>query len=147
MCRSSGHDIAIQDGGGWQSVEAWIWEANTCARLTRTLQSAPTTPQVPIKPTALPGERMLESVSSQLSILQLKNNAFRDFLVGAVDRNLPANAGDTGSFPGPGRFHMAWDNQAHTAWLLSPHSKGPQATVLSPHTASTSLHAACCPHA
>ena len=25
---------------------------------------------------------------------------------GAVDKNLPANTGDTGSIPGPGRSHM-----------------------------------------
>ena len=29
-----------------------------------------------------------------------------DFPGGAVDRNLPASAGDMGSIPGPGRFHM-----------------------------------------
>ena len=29
---------------------------------------------------------------------------------GAVVENLPANAGDTGSSPGPGRFHMPRSN-------------------------------------
>ena len=29
---------------------------------------------------------------------------------GAVVENLPANAGDTGSSPGLGRFHMLWSN-------------------------------------
>ena len=29
---------------------------------------------------------------------------------GTVVKNLPANAGDTGSSPGPGRFHMPWSN-------------------------------------
>ena len=29
---------------------------------------------------------------------------------GAVDKNLPANAGDTDSFPGPGRSHTPWSN-------------------------------------
>ena len=29
---------------------------------------------------------------------------------GAVVKNLPANAGDTGSIPGPGRSHMLWSN-------------------------------------
>ena len=29
---------------------------------------------------------------------------------GTVDKNLPANAGDTGSNPGPGRFHMLQGN-------------------------------------
>ena len=31
---------------------------------------------------------------------------FRGFPGGAVIKNLPANAGDTGSSPGPGRSHM-----------------------------------------
>ena len=30
--------------------------------------------------------------------------------MGAVDKNLPASAGDTGSIPGPGRFHVPWSN-------------------------------------
>ena len=29
---------------------------------------------------------------------------------GPVVKNLPANAGDTGSIPGPGRFHLTWDS-------------------------------------
>ena len=29
---------------------------------------------------------------------------------GAVGKNPPANAGDTGSSPGPGRSHMPWSN-------------------------------------
>ena len=33
-----------------------------------------------------------------------------DFLGGAVDKNLPAYAGDTGSIPGPGKFHMPRGN-------------------------------------
>ena len=33
-----------------------------------------------------------------------------DFPGGAVVKNLPANAGDTGSSPGPGRPHMPWSN-------------------------------------
>ena len=34
----------------------------------------------------------------------------RDFPGGAVVKNLPANAGDTGSSPGPGRSHMPRSN-------------------------------------
>ena len=34
----------------------------------------------------------------------------RDFPGGTVVKNLPANAGDTGSSPGPGRSHMLWSN-------------------------------------
>ena len=33
-----------------------------------------------------------------------------DFPGGAVVKNLPANAGDTGSRPGLGRSHMPWSN-------------------------------------
>ena len=34
----------------------------------------------------------------------------RDFPRGAVVKNPPANAGDTGSIPGPGRSHMPRSN-------------------------------------
>ena len=34
----------------------------------------------------------------------------RDFPGGAVVKNPPANAGDMGSIPGPGRFHMPRSN-------------------------------------
>ena len=37
--------------------------------------------------------------------IKLRN---RDFPGGAVVKNPPANAGDTGSSPGPGRSHMPW---------------------------------------
>ena len=33
-----------------------------------------------------------------------------DFPGGAVVKNQPTNAGDTGSSPGPGRSHMLWSN-------------------------------------
>ena len=33
-----------------------------------------------------------------------------DYPGGLVVRNLPANAGDIGSIPVPGRFHMPWGN-------------------------------------
>ena len=34
----------------------------------------------------------------------------RDFPGGTVVRNPPADAGDTGLSPGPGRSHMPWSN-------------------------------------
>ena len=46
-----------------------------------------------------------------------------DFHGGAVDRNPPANAGDKGSIPGPGRFHMLWSSWACAPQLLSPSSR------------------------
>ena len=39
-----------------------------------------------------------------------EKNLFRDFPGGAVVKNPPANAGDTGSIPGPGGSHMLWSN-------------------------------------
>ena len=42
--------------------------------------------------------------------LQWVNIMVWDFPGGTVDKNPPANAGDTGSIPGLGRFHMLWSN-------------------------------------
>ena len=42
--------------------------------------------------------------------LNFKNNNNGDFPGGAVVKNPPANAGDMGSSPGPGRSHMPWSN-------------------------------------
>ena len=33
-----------------------------------------------------------------------------DFPSGTMEKNPPANAGDTGSIPGPGRFHVPQSN-------------------------------------
>ena len=40
----------------------------------------------------------------------IQNYKTRDFPGGAVVKNTPANAGDMGSSPGPGRSHMPWSN-------------------------------------
>ena len=40
----------------------------------------------------------------------LKQQKFRDLPGGAVVKNLPANAWDRGSSPGPRRSHMPWSN-------------------------------------
>ena len=37
-----------------------------------------------------------------------------------MEKNLSANAGDTGSVPGLRRFHMLWSNSGHVPQLLSP---------------------------
>ena len=39
---------------------------------------------------------------------------------GLVVKDPPTNAGDTGSIPGPGKFHMPWGNSAHTPQPLKP---------------------------
>ena len=38
-----------------------------------------------------------------------------DFPGGAEIENPPANAGNTGSSPGPGGFHMPWSNWARAS--------------------------------
>ena len=40
-----------------------------------------------------------------LQVVRIKNKQ-REFPGGMVVKDLPANAGDTGSVPGPGRSHM-----------------------------------------
>ena len=45
-----------------------------------------------------------------------------DFPGDAVVKNPSANAGDTGSSPGPGRSHMPQSNQARAPQLLSMHA-------------------------
>ena len=49
----------------------------------------------------------------------VKNQIMRDFPGGPVVKNPPANAGDTGSIPGPGRFHMPLSNWARAPHVLS----------------------------
>ena len=43
----------------------------------------------------------------------------RGFPSGTVVKNPPANAGDTGLSPGPGRSHMPQSNEARAPQLLS----------------------------
>ena len=55
------------------------------------------------------------SLNSKLNALErLAKNELRkecrDFPGGLVVKNLPANAGDMGSIPGLGRFHVLWGN-------------------------------------
>ena len=57
-------------------------------------------------------------------------NYLLDFPSGALDKSLSANAGDTGSIPGPGRFHMLWSNYAHVPQLLSPRAGATEAHAL-----------------
>ena len=48
--------------------------------------------------------------SGSVSFLSAIKKEAGDFPGGAVVKNLPANAGDTGSSPGPGRSHMPRSN-------------------------------------
>ena len=56
---------------------------------------------------------------------------------GAVVENLPANAGDTGSSPGPGRSHMPRSNWAREPQLLSLRSRAHEPQLLSLCTTTT----------
>ena len=40
----------------------------------------------------------------------VNNNILKDFHGGLVVKNLPANAGDKGLMPGPGKSHMLQSN-------------------------------------
>ena len=42
--------------------------------------------------------------------ISMSKHHWRDFPGDAEVKNLPANAGDTGSIPGPGRSHMLQSN-------------------------------------
>ena len=63
---------------------------------------------------------------------------------GAVVKNPPANAGDTGSSPGLGRSHMPRSNWARAPQLLSLHSRAHEPQLLSPSATTTE---ACVPRA
>ena len=42
--------------------------------------------------------------------MQPSETSILDFPGGTVGKNPPANAGDTGSIPGPGGSHVPWSN-------------------------------------
>ena len=63
-----------------------------------------------------------------------------DFPGGAVVKNPPANAGDTGSRPGLGRSHMSWSNQARVPQLLGLHSTAHAPQLLKPVRLKPMLH-------
>ena len=58
----------------------------------------------------------LSHIQWKLSYLK----SFRTSLVAQWFQNPPANAGDTGSIPGPGRSHMPRRHEARGPQLLSP---------------------------
>ena len=68
----------------------------------------------------------------QATLLILLFNNFQDLPGGTVVKNPPAIAGDTGSSPGPGRFHMLQSNEACVPQLLSLHSRAHKPQLLKP---------------
>ena len=64
----------------------------------------------------MPGSTHIFKVAMYVSVYPLLccslNLTFNDFLGGAMDKNPSDNAGDMGSIPDLGRFHMAQSNEA-----------------------------------
>ena len=85
----------------------------------------------PIKPGPTPYS--LTSINS-LTITQDQcvKSRFPGFHGGAVVKNPPANAGDTGSSPGLGRSHMPRSNEAREPQLLSLRSRAREPQLLKP---------------
>ena len=61
----------------------------------------------------------------------------QDLPGGTVVKNPPANAGDTGSSPGPRRSHVPQSNKARAPRLLSLRSRAREPQLLSPRTSIT----------
>ena len=55
-----------------------------------------------------------------------------DFPCGPVVKSLPANARDTDSIPGLGRFHMPWATKACAPQLPSPRYRAQEPQLLRP---------------
>ena len=52
-------------------------------------------------------------------------------------KNPPANAGNTGSSPGPGRSHMLRSNSAHASQLPTLRSRAREPQLMSPRATTT----------
>ena len=65
----------------------------------------------------------------------------RDFPRGAVVKNPPGNAGDTGSNPDPGRSHVPRSGWARAPQLLSLLSRAREPQLVSPPATATEARA------
>ena len=63
-----------------------------------------------------------------------------DFPGGPVVKNLPCNARDTGSIPGPGRSLMLLSNKARLPQLMSLSPRALESQLLSPWATTTEAH-------
>ena len=66
-----------------------------------------------------------------------KEDVVQDSPGGAAVKNPPADAGDTGSSPGPERSHMPQSNSARASQLLSLCSRAREPQLLSPRATTT----------
>ena len=59
-----------------------------------------------------------------------------------MDKNLPVCAGDVGSVPGLGRFHMTQSHKTRVPQLLSLFSRASKSPPLRPRAVTTETYAA-----
>ena len=69
---------------------------------------------------AAEGDAMCILRDSRCCIAETLRKVKQGFPGVSVVKNPPANAGDTGSIPDPGRSHMQWSNSAWQPQLLRP---------------------------
>ena len=81
--------------------------------------------------------QLVKQVNLYQGSVRVPYNISAGFPGGTVVMNLPANAGDTGSSPGPGRSHMPQSNQAREPQLLSLRSRAREPQPLSPRAQSS----------
>ena len=74
---------------------------------------------------------IFKCLSRRVTMCHIKKK-FRDCPGGVVVESPPANAGDTGSVPGPGRSHMPRSSWARVPQLLSLRSRAREPRLLSP---------------
>ena len=72
-----------------------------------------------------------------LSLSHILKSPEENFPGGTVDRNLPANAGDTGLIPSLERFHMPQSNLACVPQLLRLRAATAEPTRLEPLSSTT----------
>ena len=53
---------------------------------------------------------LVQGTAFQTALTNCSKEVGEDFSGGSVVKNPPANAGNTGLSPGPGRSHMPWSN-------------------------------------
>ena len=82
-------------------------------------------------------EQIKLKVSERKEIIKIKLEN-RDLPCGTAVENPPANAGDTGSSPGPGRSHMLLSNEARAPQLLSLRSR-----ARAPQQEATAMRSPC----
>ena len=88
----------------------------------------------------------LEIQQNWKTVPQIKNKWAWDFSGSTVVKNLPANAGDTGLIPGPGRSRMPRGNYAHRTQVLclSPRARVPQEKPLQWEAHAPQLESSLC---